>query len=126
VSGVGLFKLVRRVLQLQLLVVLLAFALAWAMGGKEQGVSALLGGLVGFLPNILFAVLFGRKNPSKTANQVVNAFYRGEALKILFTVLLFVIVFHLPGILALPLFIAFGAVMAVFWFSLLFGNYQNL
>jgi ATP synthase protein I len=55
-------------------------------------------------------------------NQVVRAFYLGETIKLLFTALLFIIVFQLPGIWPLPLFIAFGAVMAVFWFALLLRN----
>ena len=119
-GGAGLFKVVRRVLQLQLLTVLSGFVLAWALAGREQGVSALLGGLIGFLPNLVFAFLFGRKDPGKTAHQVVRAFYIGETLKLALTGLLFVIAFHLPGVSALPLFIAFAAVMAVFWFSLLY------
>ncbi len=122
----SLFKLVKRVLQLQMLTVLLVVAGAWALGGDKQGISALLGGLIGFLPNLVFAFLFGRKDPGKSANQVVRAFYFGEGLKLGLTVLLFMIVFQLPGIAALPLFIAFVAVMAVFWFSLLLSNYQNL
>jgi ATP synthase protein I len=123
---VSLFKLVKRVLQLQMLTVLLVVAGAWALGGDKQGISALLGGLIGFLPNLVFAFLFGRRDPGKSANQVVRAFYVGEGLKLGLTVLLFMIVFQLPGIAALPLFIAFVAVMAVFWFSLLLSNYQNL
>jgi ATP synthase protein I len=124
-SKVGLFNVVRRVIELQSLTVLVVYALTWVLVGSQQSVSALLGGLVGLLPNMLFAVLFGRKEPGKTATQVVRAFYFGEALKLLLTALLFVIVFHLPGISALPLFIAFVAVTVVFWFSLLLSNYQS-
>ena len=115
----SLFRVVRRVLQLQLLTILLAFALAWTLGGRDQGVSALLGGLIAFLPNALFAFVFGRKDPRKSASQVVRAFYFGESIKLIFTALLFVIVFQLPGIWPLPLFASFGAVMMVFWFALL-------
>ena len=124
-GGVGLFNVVKKVLQLQMLTILIVFALAWTFSGKQQGMSALFGGLIGFLPNIVFAFLFGRKDPGKTANQVVRAFYFGETLKLALTALLFIIVFQLPGISALPLFIAFAAVMAVFWFSLLLSNYQK-
>ncbi len=122
VSGVGLYRAVRRVLQLQLLTILLATGAALAMGGKAHGLSALLGGLIGFLPNVYFAVKFGRKNPGKSAKQVVSDFYLGETIKLISTALLFVIVFQLPGILPLPLFGAFAAVMAVFWFALLLRN----
>ncbi len=121
-SRAGLFHAVKRLLQLQMLTILLAFALAWALGGKGQAVSALLGGLIGFLPNVFFAVLSGRRDPRKTAGQVVRAFYFGETIKLFLTALLFVIVFHLPGISPLPLFAAFLAVSAVFWFALLLRN----
>lgn len=126
VGSVGLYKLVKRVLQLQMLTIVLVAGIAWAAGGSQSAVSALLGGLVGFLPNLVFAFLFGRRDPGRTANQVVKAFYLGEVVKLALTALLFVIVFHLPGISGLPVFIAFAAVMAVFWFSLLLSNYQNL
>ncbi len=126
VGGIGLYKLVKRVLQLQMLTIVLVAGIAWAAGGSQSAVSALLGGLVGFLPNLVFAFLFGRRDPGRTANQVVKAFYLGEVVKLALTALLFVIVFHLPGISGLPVFIAFAAVMAVFWFSLLLSNYQNL
>jgi len=122
VSGVGLFKAVRRVLQLQLLTTLLACAIAWAIGGRGQGVSALLGGLIGFLPNVFFAIIFGRKDPRKSASQVARAFYFGEAVKLILTALLFVAVFQLPGILPLPLFATFVVVIMVFWVVLLLGN----
>ncbi|MFM8333321.1 MAG: ATP synthase subunit I [Candidatus Methylumidiphilus sp.] len=109
-------------LQIQLLTVVLAVAMAWALGGEPHAVSALLGGLVGFLPNVLFALVFGRKDPRKTAGQVVRAFYFGETIKLFFTASLFVAVFQLPGIMPLPVFATFLAVMAGFWFALLLGN----
>ncbi|MDD5034981.1 MAG: ATP synthase subunit I, partial [Methylococcaceae bacterium] len=89
---------------------------------REFGVSALLGGLIGFLPNVYFGMKFGRKDPSKSADEVVGAFYLGETIKLIVTALLFVLVFQLPGILFLPLFIGFGSVIAVFWFALLLRN----
>ena len=118
-SRAGMFHAVKRLLQLQMLTILLACALAWGLGGKGQAMSALFGGLIGFLPNVSFALIFGRKDPRKSAGQVARAFYFGETIKLFFTAFLFVIVFHLPGIFPLPLFAAFLAVMAVFWFALL-------
>ncbi len=118
----GLYKAVRRVLQIQMLTALLACTLAWALGGRAQGVSALLGGVIGFAPNALFALIFGRFDPKRSASQVVRDFYFGESLKLIFTALLFVIVFQFPGIFPLPLFASFFGVMAVFWFALLLGN----
>ena len=118
-SGVSLFNAVRRVLLLQVLTILAAFTLVWGIGGKGQAVSALIGGSIGFLPNAFFALVFGRKDPRKSASQVVRAFYFGETVKLILTALLFVIVFQLPDIWPLPLFATFVAVLMVFWFALL-------
>ena len=121
-SGGRLFLAVRRVLQLQALTILVISALALVLGGMQQARSALLGGLVGFLPNAYFAVQFGRQAPSRTAKEVVRTFYLGESIKLIITALLFVLVFQLPGILFMPLFTGFVAVIMVFWFALLLRN----
>ena len=118
-SRAGLFFAVKRLLQLQLLTMLLAAAAAWALGGRAYALSALGGGLIGFLPNAVFAALSGRRDPRKSAAQVVRAFYFGETIQLFLTALLFVVAFHLPGIFPLPLFAAFLAVSMVFWFALL-------
>jgi ATP synthase protein I len=121
-SGGRLFLAVRRVLQLQALTIVVISALVLVLGGMEQARSALLGGLVGFLPNAYFAVQFGRQAPRRTAKEVVRAFYLGESIKLIITALLFVLVFQLPGILFMPLFIGFISVIMIFWFALLLGN----
>lgn len=114
-----LFFAVRRILQLQALTILAVFALAWVLGGIEEARSALLGGLVGFIPNAYFAIKFGRQDPKRTAKEVVRSFYLGESVKLALTALLFTLVFQLPGVSFLPLFIGFVSVLAVSWFALL-------
>jgi ATP synthase protein I len=121
-SGTGLFVAVRHVLLIQALTIIGIFAVAYGLAGFQEAKSALLGGLVGFLPNAYFAFKFGRRDPTKTAQAVVKAFYLGETVKLTITALLFVIVFQLPGILFMPLFIGFVAVIMVFWFALLLRN----
>lgn len=121
-SGSSLFLAVRRVLQIQMLTIIGIFAAAWGLAGFQEARSALIGGLVGFLPNAYFAVKFGRRDPSRTAKDVVKSFYLGETVKLIITALLFVIVFQLPGILFMPLFIGFISVIMVFWFALLLRN----
>ncbi|MDD5036524.1 MAG: ATP synthase subunit I, partial [Methylococcaceae bacterium] len=79
----SLFVEVRRVLQYQLLVIAASGSLAYVFGGREFGVSALLCGLIGFLPNVYFGMKFGRKDPSKSADEVVGAFYLGETIKLI-------------------------------------------
>ena len=121
-SGGGLFRTVRQVLQLQLLALLVVAAIAFGLGGLQQAKSGLIGGLVGFLPNAWFALKFGRLDPKKNAKQVVRTFYVGETVKLAGTALLFAVVFQIPDIQFLPLFAGFLSVMTVFWFALLLRN----
>jgi ATP synthase protein I len=121
-KGLALYGAVQRVLQLQVLAMLLVFLVSLGLGGKQSALSALVGGMIGLIPNLCFAWLFGRKNPAKTAKQVVSAFYFGETIKLIITAILFAIAFQWSGLLPLPLFAAFGLVMAAFWFALLLGN----
>lgn len=120
--GGRLFLTVRRVLQFQALTMVVVSALALLAGGAAEARSALLGGLVGFLPNAYFAAKFGRSDPGKSAKEVVRTFYLGESIKLIITALLFILVFQLPGIVFMPLFIGFLSVIMVFWFALLLPN----
>jgi ATP synthase protein I len=81
--------------------------------------SAFMGGLIAFLPNVYFASRFGFSDKTKTTKQIVRSFYIGETIKLILTAALFFLVFHLPNIMYLPLFIGFGSVLMVFWFALL-------
>ncbi|QSA96085.1 ATP synthase subunit I [Methylococcus sp. EFPC2] len=107
---------------MQLLLALAVAVVAWMLGGGTSALSALLGSLVAFLPNLYFAIAFGRKDPTKTARQVVRAFYLGEAAKLAGTALLFVLIFQLPGLAYPALFAGFVSVIAVFWLALLLKN----
>lgn len=118
----GLLFAVRRILYLQALTILVVSSLTLALTGTQGAKSALFGGLIGFLPNAYFAVKFGRLDPRKNAQQVVRSFYFGETIKLIITALLFVLVFQLPGILFMPLFAGFIAVIMVSWFALLLRN----
>jgi ATP synthase protein I len=118
----NLFLAVRRVILLQVLAIAGAAALGLAYKGKDDAISALLGGLVGFIPNLYFSFKFGRADPEKPAKNIVQDFYSGEVGKLVLTALLFVIVFQLPGIHYMPLFMSFIAVIMVFWFALFSRN----
>jgi ATP synthase protein I len=95
---------------------------AYILFGELAARSALLGGLTGFIPNACFAWIFGRGDPRRAAKEVVTSFYWGEAIKLLSTALLFVVVFQLPNIQFLPMFAGFIAALMVFWLALLLRN----
>lgn len=56
------------------------------------GGSALLGGAICVIPNGIFAFLALRHAGARAARRIANAFYMGEAIKLLLTALLFAIV----------------------------------
>lgn len=93
------------------------------INGWPGAKSALFGGMIAFIPNLYFAIKFGRRDTNPNMKQVVNSFYTGEAIKLTLTAVLFSIVFQLPGIQYLALFCGFGSVLTAFWFALLMrGN----
>jgi ATP synthase protein I len=122
VKGAGLFIEIRRILLLQAALVAILGGAALILGGVDQARSAALGGLTGFLPNLAFAFGAGRDRPGRSAREVLNAFYLGEAVKLALTVLLFIIVFQLPNIVFLPLFAGFISVTMAFWLALFLRN----
>lgn len=112
------FLVVKRILLTQAIVVVFVPAVAFCLYGWLEARSALFGGIIGFLPNALFAYIVARSQ-GKAAPSIVRAFYVGESTKLIFTALLFVAVFQIPDIFFVPLFIGFTAVIAVYWFALL-------
>lgn len=110
---------VRWVLRAQSLAGLVMGFVLWVALGPGYGLSAWLGSLVAWLPNLYFSYRFGRRDDSRTARQVIRAFYGGEAVKWLLTLLLFAAVLSVPGIRVLPLFGGFIVTLTIFWFALL-------
>jgi ATP synthase protein I len=86
--------------------------------GWQWAFSSLLGGATAFLPNIYFGWQVSR-TASKSARNVVNAFYFGEVGKWLLTIVLFVLVFNIPNIEIFPLLATYMLAISVFWFALL-------
>ncbi|MBM4202181.1 MAG: F0F1 ATP synthase assembly protein I [Gammaproteobacteria bacterium] len=115
-----MFVTVRRVLHWQIGIIAFSVSVATALAGWPAGRSALIGGLIGFVPNAVFALRFGKSAGGRSAQEIVRAFYAGEASKLVMTAVLFFLVFQLPELRYAPLFAAFIAVMGAFWAALLF------
>ncbi|AIR70008.1 F0F1 ATP synthase subunit I [Dickeya fangzhongdai] len=90
-------KIARLSLLLQLTVILVVSA-AFCVGGVKAGASALAGGLAAWLPNMVFILFAVRHQTDKPPEgRVAWSFAVGEALKMLFTIVLLVValgVFH--------------------------------
>lgn len=117
--GKRLFPVVRWVLLAQGAGILGVVATFGLLGGRDAAVSALMGGLVAFLPNLVFSLGLGVRDDRRTAKDVARIFFRGEALKLLLTALLFAAAYQVQGVEILPLMAGFVSALTVFWFALL-------
>lgn len=107
----------RRLLLVQLGVTLLIAVIARLFGDDTAALSAAAGGLVCVVPNAYFVRKLFRHNGARAARQIVNGFYKGEALKLILSVTLFALVFKFLDVNPLVFFVAYIAAQMVFWFA---------
>ena len=112
------FSVVKRILFMQVCIVIFVAGVFNLLDGELAARSAALGGLAALLPNGYFALRISRSR-GKPARQIVRAMYVGESSKMVLTAIMFAVIFQLPNILFMPLFTGFASVLVVFWFSLL-------
>lgn len=84
---------VRRILVVQLAVLVAMAVIGWLTGGLADANSAALGGAVAVLPNLYFFWRVQHLAGGRNARQAVSGFYRAEAGKFGLTVALFALVF---------------------------------
>lgn len=107
----------QRLLLVQLSVaVLIAFVGFFACDIKAA-YSAAIGGLVCVVPNAYFVSKLFKHNGAHAARQIVNGFYKGEAMKLILSITLFALVFKFLNINPLVFFVAYIAAQMVFWFA---------
>ncbi len=121
--GNSYFFAVKQILRLQAVAIVLFSALVLVVWGRTEARSAILGGLAAFIPNAYFAAVIGKPHNTRTAKQLLSSFYAGEAIKIIMTGTLFILISQLPDILFIPLITGFIAAVMVFWFALLLRNH---
>ncbi|KTD57170.1 ATP synthase subunit I [Legionella sainthelensi] len=91
----------------------------------NAGISALLGGVVCIIPNAYFATKLFKYQGARSARQIVNSFYKGEALKIFISIFLFTVVFLFFKITPLAFFVSYIMILMTHWFAPLIINKQN-
>lgn len=102
---------IKRLLKVELFVILLISLVLLLMMGKQQAVSSLIGGVVAIIPIALFAKKLFYYQGARSARQIVKSFYWGEALKIGLTMILFALVFILAKITPLAFFFTYIVVL---------------
>ena len=100
--------------QLSITVLLMAIAVCFS---SAAALSTGLGGLVSIVPTAHFARKIFQHQGAHAARQIVNSFYKGEALKLILTIALFALVFKFFNIVPLVFFAAYMMVQMVFWFA---------
>lgn len=106
-----------RLLRAQLLTLIVLSVLVILNSGLQASASVMLGGLVSTLPTAYFARTAFRYNGARAARQIVNSFYKGEAIKMLLTFSLFALIFKTLNIVPLAFIIGFIVAQTIFWFA---------
>jgi ATP synthase protein I len=75
----------------QLSLVLIVALISTVFFSNKVGYSALFGGLTFLLPNVVFVLMAFAYAGARQSKKVVRGFYAGEAIKLILTVLLFVV-----------------------------------
>ena len=97
--------------------------IALLLSGIMAAKTVILGGLVSIVPNALFARILFKHQGAQVAKQIVKGFYKGEAAKLLLTILMFGLVFSCFKIYPLVFFTVYILVQMLIWFApLLFNN----
>ena len=86
---------------IQSLLVVLA-SLVWSLHSAQAITSSLLGGIVSIAPNAYFAYRFFASGRRGDPQKIVRAFYAGELLKLIITVVLTVAIFVFTTVLIFP------------------------
>ncbi|RAP37415.1 hypothetical protein B1207_04370 [Legionella quinlivanii] len=117
---------VKKLQEIQLLLILIIVFTTLLIKDREAGISAFLGGMIALLPSLLFAKLLFKYRGARAARQIVKNFYLGEFIKIGSSIFLFVLVFSTYKVQPLAFFLTYIVVVISHWFSpLLIDNQRN-
>jgi ATP synthase protein I len=103
----ALRKTAFRYVYIQATVVSIVSALLYLYGRADWSFSLFLGGMVCVLPNLYFAYKLFLQTGAQDIRLIVKAFYFGEIVKFLLTILFFYIAFKYLNVSKLPFFIGF-------------------
>jgi len=107
------------------MITVLASGLALSLS-LVHGYSALLGGLICTVPNTWFAYRSFKYRGARASQQIVKSFYRGEAVKLLLTALLFGATFKFVKVIEpVTVFAVFFLVQLSFWLTPLLFNREK-
>jgi len=92
-----------------------ASCLAFLLLDFQAAYSALIGGIICVVPNLVFVIYAYRFGGARAAKKIASSFYRGEALKILLTALMFAVTFIFVPIAIGPLMTTYVVCLLAYW-----------
>jgi ATP synthase protein I len=116
----GAKQVTRTIIAIQLLVTLLIAAISLALSDYRAAYSAVIGGGISTLVTFYFASKVFSVRIGSPAAKVARAFYIGEVVKLLLTVLLLSATLLWLPIVPLPLLLAYIAALMAYWLALPF------
>ncbi len=108
-------KIAKKMLLLQCSVTVFCTLLAWLLFNEISAISALVGGLAAIVPNMLFAIFAFRYAGASQIQLVFKSFKTGSKLKLICTIVIFLLIFRWPHVQAMPLFVTFVITMLSQW-----------
>ena len=91
------------------------------LGGPRSALSALAGGGIGTLASLYMALSFFRLGPGADPSRILRRVYRGEALKLGITAVLFALVLVSMDVEFGPMIGAYVATFLAYWIALIWG-----
>jgi ATP synthase protein I len=102
----------------QAAVTLVVALISFMIAGSNAALSAVLGGGISTLASLVMALVSFMGNAGNDARRAVSAFYRGEFVKIVLVIVLFVVVLRSMKVTPIALFSAYLATFFVYWLAL--------
>lgn len=104
---------------IQIAVIIIISALFYIFGKRHTGFSILLGGVVCIVPNLYFALRLFTHTGAQKVRQIMKAFYFGEMIKFLLTIIFFYVVLKYLNVEKIPFFTGFIIAQITFWLVVL-------
>ncbi|HRX62012.1 MAG TPA: ATP synthase subunit I [Candidatus Competibacter sp.] len=120
VRAMGAKQVTRKITAIQLLLTLLIAVASLAFGSFKTAYSALIGGGISTIVTLYFASKVFSVRVGSPAAKIARAFYVGEVVKLLLTVVLLGGALLWANVSPLPLLLAYMAALMAYWLALPF------
>lgn len=116
---IGIANTVGQIIFSQLIVTLTITFAVLLVSNLTNAISAFAGGAVGFITGLVYSIKMFPPKGSEI-KKIIKAQYSAEIYKLIFTILLFSLIFtQFKEVNALSMFATYGATLVVYWLALI-------